>query len=303
MKKLILFSIMSFWLTSLYGAYKGPVIDAHVHVSDPDGNTFQKDMKEANVTKAISMSFPGKEDMLSGRYDNIIELCEADFVDGFPRLATKHEGKKCAGYGEIGLRHYDKTKKRLPGKPQPTLVVSFEDVSVKEYFDISNKMQSPIVLHIEPFFDVEGIDNLYEVKGFYKDTCRKYPNLPIIASHTGMMSASDFRELLVACSNLYADFKIIPGRNGQRGFRDLFIIHTKDVKFLHSDWESLFVDYPDRFLFGSDWKTYRMGRRHGRRLDYSDGIDMTRKLLSTLPDDVQEKVLYKNAKRIFQIND
>jgi len=302
MKKLILFSIMSFWLTSLYGAYKGPVIDAHVHVSDPDGNTFQKDMKEANVTKAISMSFPGKEDMLSGRYDNIVELCEADFVR-YSNLSTKHKDKKCPGYGEVGLRHYNKTKKRRKGKPQPTLVVSFDEKSVTNYLDIANESLSPVVLHIEPFYDIDGIDNLQEVKNFYTSICRDYPKLPLIASHTGMMSAGDLNDLLTECDNLYADFKIMPGRNGQAGFRDLFIIHTKDTRFLHSDWKALFEKYPDRFLFGSDWKTYRMGRRHGGRLDYSDGIEITRKLLSTLPDDVQEKILYKNAKRIFQIND
>jgi predicted TIM-barrel fold metal-dependent hydrolase len=56
--------------------------------------------------------------------------------------------------------------------------------------------------------------------------------------------------------------------------------------------------YPDRFIFGSDWK---FGRRDSFE-DYTGHIRTVRRMLEILAPGVQRKVLYENARCVYSID-
>lgn len=295
-------------------SYKGPIIDAHLHVTDGEARAFLETMEKENVEASISMAFPGGGGKLSINSKKLISLCDAEFVrplasEDFSRalsLAKRHIGRDCAGFGEVGVRHYNKTAKRDGGKGQPTYALSFRSEAMDAYLSHANSQGKPVVFHIEPFYDVKEINSLGEVTLFYEETCRKFPNMKIVAAHNGMMPPKNLEELFGKCKNLFSDFKFLTTKNSFAGFRDLHTFHKAPRKMreendpIKPDWRALIGKYEDRFMFGSDIKTDQ--KLNGRRGDYSIHIQEVRELISTFEPRLQQKIMYQNAKRVFNIS-
>ncbi len=300
------------------GPYRGPIIDAQNHPkrkSAPLAEFFGQ-AREANVEKVIVMKTPNdyrKSNRLlrdSRPYSRAIVLCPADFVGfihreneerarrEFDRLKADLTNDTCAGVGEAGLRHYDKTaKKGGSNRGQPEVLVNLNHPLVLEMLGLADGRGVPVVLHIEPVYSPAGIDNLPEVKDWYKSVCRRFPGAKLIASHNGMMPPGDLEELFLSCANLFADFKFMHHRGAAAGFRDLHPMSDLDFE-IFPHWRKMIRKYPGRFLFASDWK---YGRR-GSFEDYAGHIRTVREMLGVLPPAVQRKVLYENAKRVFSID-
>lgn len=282
--------------------YDGPIIDAHLHINNPDDvSKIQSQMQMGNIEYAISMPTPGSPMRLGRDYSNIFELCDGQFVKN-SWLASKYRDKECFGFGEVGLRHYNKSKKerKVPSKQQQTIIKSFNDKSIFEYLD-ANTYKKPVVIHIEPYYDIENIDNLVEVKDFYESICKKYPETNFIAAHTGMMSPENLEELFSICPNLYSDFKVLIGERKLDKFRDLHMIHDTDIN-LKNEWINSFKKYPNRFLFGSDGKTGYLGKRTKLIKKYASKTNRIREIFSSLSIELQRKLFYENAKIVFGID-
>lgn len=292
--------------------YRGPIIDIHVHVSDKKATSFLEAMNRENVVTAISMANPARGSRLSVRNKKLRSLCDAEFVrhlaDGELSIALifskRHYGKQCLGFGEVGLIHYNKEEKRKRGRVQRTHIISFESEPMEIFLSNANYQRKPVVFHIEPFYDVEGINTLQEVKKFYKEKCTKFPNMKIIAAHNGMMPPSELKELLGTCPNLYSDFKFLTTMKSYDGFRDLHPIHyppePKKDEIIKSEWAELMSEFSDRFMFGSDVKTDRTNS--GRHSDYGNIIRESRRMVSSLDPFLQEKIMYSNAKHLFSLD-
>ena len=57
--------------------------------------------------------------------------------------------------------------------------------------------------------------------------------------------------------------------------------------------------FPDRFIYGSDWKEGRRRGYEGR--SYRKHIKKVRRMIGSLAPAVREKFGYSNAKRIFRL--
>jgi len=300
-------------------AYDGRIIDAHNHPRRQSWDKLTRHFADATISgieRVIVMRTPNdyrnsKRDALLARaqnFANVTTLCSGDFV-GYLHKGwldrAKHEVSRiksdlksgnCAGVGEVGLRHYDKMWAR--GGGQHEVIVPLDTRLVLDLLAVANQLAVPVILHIEPVYRPRDINNLGEIKLWYKKVCKKFPAARLVAAHTGMMSPPDIEELLLACPNLYADFKVLHGYGVVIGFADLYAVNDLDFRFFEH-WAAMFEKYPDRFIYGSDWKE---GRRRGYRdRSYRKHIERVRKMIGSLATSVQEKIAYSNAKKIFRL--
>ena len=294
--------------------YGGRIIDAHNHPNRRSRLAgFFAEVDRAKVEKVIVMVTPnwyrkGKSDKIlseSQKHQKAIPLCSADFVgqsfkgrrdeagEGLRNIARMLDEGRCKGIGELGIRHYDKSRN---GK-QHEVAIPLDDSFVHQALALADRFAVPIVFHIEPVYKPKDINDLAKIKAWYESVCRRYPRARLIAAHNAMMSPADLEDILLACGNLYADFKFMHNSGSVFGFQDLYPFNDLDFR-LFEHWAVMMEEYPNRFLFGSDWK---YGRNRGNFDDYSGHIEKVRQIIGSLRQDVQEMVLYTNAKQIFGI--
>ncbi|MGB5734628.1 MAG: amidohydrolase family protein [Thiohalocapsa sp.] len=130
--------------------------------------------------------------------------------------------------------------------------------------------------------------------------CEANPKNRIVLAHAGAaLPPAEVRRVLDACPNVWMD---LSARDPWRFVR--FPISGEEGRLL-PEWEALVVEYPDRFLAGSDavwpvdrldaWDRADTGWEHiGAFLDFH------RRWASFLPEEVQRKVLLENAVALFR---
>ncbi|TDI65179.1 MAG: hypothetical protein E2O90_08070 [Alphaproteobacteria bacterium] len=300
-------------------AYAGAMIDAQNHPRTQDREKLARhfaDAAKAGIARIIVMRTPNdyrksKRDALlrrAARFPNVTTLCSPDFIGHLNKgrieraraevaKISKHlDGGRCAGIGELGLRHYDKRWRR--GGGQAEVIVPLDHPLVHAVLALANRHGVPVVLHIEPVYRPRAIDNLARIKRWYKSVCRKYPRARLITTHSGMMSPADLEEIFLSCPNLFADFKILHSRGAVIGFADLHGVNDLEFRFF-GHWTAMFEKYPDRFIFGSDWKEGRT--RGSQRRNYRKHIARVREMLGALPPSVQKRLAYANAKSVYRL--
>lgn len=119
--------------------------------------------------------------------------------------------------------------------------------------------------------DAEAIERL-----FAQD-----PDVRIVWAHSGFIGPNKIRELLERYDNLLADL----------AFRGEFAQGGK----LNATWRQLFLDFPDRFMIGTD--TYTPERWYA----VEDNAAFTREWLSDLPDDVAARIGRDNADELAEL--
>ncbi len=110
------------------------------------------------------------------------------------------------------------------------------------------------------------------------------PSLTIIWAHAGMSTPpAQIDRMLAAYPRLFAELS----------YRDVVAADGK----LDPLWRGLFLKYPDRFIYGSDtWITPRWEA-------VVPLAQSARKWLGELPEDVAEKIAFRNAQRIFSVSE
>ncbi len=110
------------------------------------------------------------------------------------------------------------------------------------------------------------------------------PSLTIIWAHAGMSTPpAQIDRMLAAYPRLFAELS----------YRDVVAADGK----LDLLWRGLFLKYPDRFIYGSDtWITPRWEA-------VVPLAQSARKWLGELPEDVAEKIAFRNAQRIFSVSE
>ncbi len=110
------------------------------------------------------------------------------------------------------------------------------------------------------------------------------PSLTIIWAHAGMSTpVAEIDRMLATYPRLFAELS----------YRDLVAADGK----LDPLWRGLFLKYPDRFIYGSDtWITPRWEAVVAL-------AQSARKWLGELPEDVAEKIAFRNAQRIFSVSE
>jgi predicted TIM-barrel fold metal-dependent hydrolase len=133
----------------------------------------------------------------------------------------------------------------------------------------------------------------------FVDICRQYPALKLIFAHAGgNLYASHIRRVIEQCDEVMIEFSARdPWRyGGLTGADDLLL----------PAWHELVLEYPERFLVGTDpvWKVTRT-----QTWDQpDDGWDHFEQLLAyhrhwiaALPPAVQRRIALDNARQLFGI--
>ena len=228
------------------------------------------------------------------------EIGEAQLNRRLLRLEADMASDECLGFGEFALRHYNKYKAGDTRGSQPVIVIPFETAAMHRMFEVVARAGKPIDLHIEPmtqYGDSHESGWLSEITGL----ARRYPDIPLILSHTGMTRPENLRQILVAFPNVYANIRIVePGT----GWTNIEAVNQHNGAF-YEDWAGLFEDMPERFMVGTDYKFFKE-RNKGKRREvsgYEDLVRIYRRALGSLHPDAAETIARKTAKRVFGISE
>lgn len=132
---------------------------------------------------------------------------------------------------------------------------------------------------------------------FFKPVCQQHGNVRFLWAHTGgILPPDEAIKILKVCPNVWMEVSARdPWHYG--GLVD-------DQGKLRSEWKLVFIQYPDRFMVGTDpvWHAHQRERWYEADegwLHYQDFINFHRKWLAQLPDDVERKIRLDNAMRFF----
>ena len=122
-----------------------------------------------------------------------------------------------------------------------------------ELFEIYSK-KGLISKKYEYTFTDKSLNNFF----YLKIIKTIYPNAKIILAHLGHFSPATLGHIFDICPNTFADFKFTHSWGLYWGGHDLN--HPSDLDFrIHERWANFFEKYPDRVMYGSDWK---LGRKY-----------------------------------------
>lgn len=208
----------------------------------------------------------------------IHELGKRDWYLDEKVVKMAKEGLENGLYYGIGEVHF------MSGfKPRTDNHIFLQLVELARRYDV------PMLIHID-----SGNE-----KTFLK-LCSDYPDVSLIFAHAGgNLRAAHIEIILEQCDNVWIDFA---ARDPWR-----YDGISKDDYTLLSDWRSLVVSYPDRFITGTDpvwkvtrgstWDTDDEGWTHYRQL-----YDYHWTWLNDLPDDVRKKIAWKNVRALLKLD-
>jgi hypothetical protein len=132
---------------------------------------------------------------------------------------------------------------------------------------------------------------------FFKPLCQQYPNVRFLWAHAGgILAADEATKILKVCPNVWMEVSAKdPWHYG--GLVD-------DQGKLRDAWKTAFIQYPDRFMVGTDpvWHAHQRDRWYEADegwLHYQQFINFHRKWLAQLPDAVEKKIRLDNAMHFF----
>jgi hypothetical protein len=127
--------------------------------------------------------------------------------------------------------------------------------------------QHKLFLHAHS--DAEAVERLF----------KQWPEARILWAHSGFDRPEKVREMLRKHKNLWCDlaFRTDHARGGK----------------VDADWRGAFLEFPDRFMVGTDSFTPERWYYIGEHASWS------RQWLGDLPKDVAERIAWKNGERLF----
>ena len=124
-------------------------------------------------------------------------------------------------------------------------------------------------LFLHAHSDADAVERLF----------RQWPGAKILWAHAGFERPEKVREMLRKHSNLWCDL----------AFRS---DHASGGK-VSTDWRAAFLEFPDRFMVGTDSFTPERWHYIGEHANWS------RQWLSDLPQEVAERIAWKNGETLF----
>jgi hypothetical protein len=124
-------------------------------------------------------------------------------------------------------------------------------------------------LYLHAHSDIDAIERLF----------KQDPQARILWAHSGFERPDGVREMLRKHRNLWCDlaFRSDHGSGGK----------------VHPEWRALFLEFPDRFMVGTDTFTPERWHYVGEHASWS------RAWLAELPPDVAERIAWKNGEALF----
>ena len=300
-----------------------PIVDAHGHIGASFNVTkLIKEMDKNGVSKQIVMArrYPGGDSDLPGNDQLALKLAEtypgrfyplvgmqlpmltgahkwntldAD-VESLIRLTErKLASGKFFGIGEFIVRHwaYKPAWAHSPGVHAEQENPIYSEL-MRRFSTLAAKYDVPMVIHME------GYPALVED---FSKLIKENPNTRYVWAHNcGRSKATVIRSLLSRHENLYCDLGGMTneatgyGSGWPRKEKFTSLIERNGVLF--PEMKSLYEEFPDRFMVGTDVA-------HAPAMRFYEGrVWRFRKLLDQLSPDARAKIGEKNAIRIFKLS-
>lgn len=281
-------AVFIFFLSPAH-AEQTPFSDVHLHYNWTQKNiTSISDISRAldrnNVQLAVISGTPtALAHEVSSKDKRIIALFspytheggKSDWFKDVNVLKIARSGLQDGRYKGIGEVHF------MAGfKP------SYDNDIARGLFQLAQEFNVPVLIHVDA-----------SSANYYLHFCQHNTKIRFLLAHAGgIFSAKQIEKIISQCPNTWVE---LSARDPWRYDRFL----DRDRR-LPKDWKNLFVKFPDRFMTGTDpvwnvtketqWDEDDEGWEH-----YDQLIGFHRAWLSQLPDAVENKIRYSNAKTFF----
>lgn len=239
-----------------------PIFDAHIHYSH-DAVTFvppeevAKILRDAGVRKALVSSS-------DDRGTQLLKQAAPDIVVPALRPYRRRGAINTWMHDDAVIRYMAERLSR------------FEYEAIGEFHAYGNDIQTDVIqtmigmarerdLLLHHHGDREAVDQIFET----------WPEARVLWAHSGFDGPEDVADALRTYPNLWADLAY-RSEMSNRGNVD-------------EDWRKVFVEFPDRFMVGTDTFAPERWYYVGPHAEFS------RQWLSDLPDDLARKIAYENA--------
>ena len=261
----VLFAL-SLLLGAMAQAQELPIFDAHMHYSHDAWESVPVQdviaiLKKAGVRRALvsSSGDEGQQRLYRAAPDMIIPELRPYRTRG--DTGSWFRDPTVVIYLEEKLRQY-----RYAGIGEFHLYGADADLPVpRRMVELARKYG----LFLHAHSDAEAVERLF----------KQWPQARILWAHAGFERPEKVAEMLKKHRNLWADlaFRTDHGSGGK----------------VDPSWRAVFLQFPDRFMVGTD--TYTPERWHyvGEHARWS------RQWLSDLPRDVAERIAWKNGEQVF----
>jgi hypothetical protein len=254
------------WFAVSARAQDLPIFDAHMHYSHDAWETVPVQdviaiLRKAGVRRALvsSSGDDGQQRLYNAAPELIIPELRPYRTRG--DTGTWFRDESVIPYLEDRLKRY-----RYAGIGEFHLYGADADLPVPRRM-VQLARQYNLFLHAHS--DVDAVERLF----------RQWPQARILWAHAGFDRPERVAEMLRKHKNLWSDlaFRTDHGSGGK----------------VDAAWRKVFMEFPDRFMVGTD--TYTPERWHyvGEHAAWS------RAWLSDLPRDVAEQIAWKNGERLF----
>lgn len=242
-----------------------PIFDAHVHFSHDAVDVLPVQeavalLRKSGVRGALvsSSNDDGTQKLLAAAPDLIVPELRPYRTRSDTAGWTREEG--ILAYVEERLRKY-----RYVAIGEFHLYGADADLPIPRRI-VQLAKQYNLMLHAHS--DADAVERIF----------RQDPNARILWAHAGFERPERVREMLRKHPNLWADL----------AFRTDHVSGGKPTP----EWREAFLEFPDRFMVGTD--TYVPERWHF----VPEHSRWSREWLSALPQDVAEKIAYRNGERV-----
>jgi len=275
-------SVLGAAQTAAADYYTGPLIDAHSHLPSATAiDAYVAAMNRHNVRKVVLLGVGGAQpnetdwiDAAVKKYPDLVvaglRVPDPTSMAAAGQLDVELARTKARVMGEVHIRQVGRKIDRDPSSP-----------AFLKILELSGQRGVPIVIHDE--LTPAAAATLEAALAAQREAI-------IVLAHGGEMKPAALERLLERNANLMVDL------SGMHFQRTPSLAREKGP--LDPAWKALITKMPDRFLMGIDvWATHLFEPIMLDRL-----MIWTRRVLGELPPDVAERVAWKNASKLYQLD-
>ena len=275
-------SVLGAAQTAAADYYTGPLIDAHSHLPSATAiDAYVAAMNRHNVRKVVLLGVGGAQpnetdwiDAAVKKYPDLVvaglRVPDPTSMAAAGQLDVELARTKARVMGEVHIRQVGRKIDREPSSP-----------AFLKILELSGQRGVPIVIHDE--LTPAAAATLEAALAAQREAI-------IVLAHGGEMKPAALERLLERNANLMVDL------SGMHFQRTPSLAREKGP--LDPAWKALITKMPDRFLMGIDvWEARLFEPIMLDRL-----MIWTRRVLGELPPDVAERVAWKNASKLYQLD-
>jgi len=283
------------------GADWPPIIDMHAHWQPGvTVATVLRSMEASNVQKAVIMPNGGH------RFDAALELQQQHPRQFLAFIGFQNGGwirqqpgflgpveealrtRQFKGLGEVLLRHY-----AIPERQAPDVSISANAPSTLRLLELAARYQVPVILHMEA--ETDPVSTVRQLTMALDEMRTRGLEPVVIWAHAGGPGPGATPQLVDSLLARYPNLYVDISSRSHVYRRATPIIDRQGV--LLPEWKALLIRYQDRVVVGSDTPFPDLWTR----AIYIDVIRGQRDILRQLPNEVAEKIGYKNAQMLLKL--